>query len=57
MISIAYGSDSSTPQTIMDPMRQMLEIVQQVVEDNKAERCGGVTSTLQQEENFPSGKP
>ena len=38
-------------------MRQMLEIVQQVVEDNKAERCGGVTSTLQQEENCPSGKP
>ena len=35
--SIAYGSDSSTPQTIMDPTREMLEIVWQMVEDNKAE--------------------
>ena len=35
--SIAYGSDSSTPQTIMDPMQEMLEIVWQIVEDNKAE--------------------
>ena len=36
--SIEYDSDSSTPQTIMDPLRDMLEIVQQMVGDDKAER-------------------
>jgi len=32
--SIAYGSNSATP---MNPIQEMLEIVWQMVEDNKAE--------------------